>query len=157
MDRIEAMRVFVAALDEGSLAGAARRPSRSPAAVSRAIAFLERTRRGSNCCIARPAPCGSARPASAYAPALPPHPDDRPGGSRTSPPWASARRRAGHLTISAPPISGEDILRPGCRRLSAGPSPPSRSISLLGPADEPGRGGHRRRLARGSAGCPDSR
>jgi len=41
MDRIEAMRVFVAALDEGSLAGAGRKLGRSPAAVSRAIAFLE--------------------------------------------------------------------------------------------------------------------
>ncbi|WP_257461820.1 LysR family transcriptional regulator [Archangium lipolyticum] len=41
MDRIEAMRVFVTALDEGSLAGAGRRLGRSPAAVSRAIAFLE--------------------------------------------------------------------------------------------------------------------
>lgn len=41
MDRFDAMRVFVAALDEGSLAGAGRRLGRSPAAVSRAIAFLE--------------------------------------------------------------------------------------------------------------------
>src|SRR5262245_13140371 len=41
MDRIEAMRVFVTAVDEGSLAGAGRRLKRSPAAVSRAIAFLE--------------------------------------------------------------------------------------------------------------------
>lgn len=41
MDRIEAMTIFVAALDEGSLAGAARKMGRSPAAVSRAIAFLE--------------------------------------------------------------------------------------------------------------------
>ena len=41
MDRLDAMKVFVAALDEGSLAGAARKLSRSPAAVSRAIAFLE--------------------------------------------------------------------------------------------------------------------
>jgi DNA-binding transcriptional LysR family regulator len=41
MDRIEAMRVFVTALDEGSLAGAGRRLGRSPAAVSRAIQFLE--------------------------------------------------------------------------------------------------------------------
>jgi DNA-binding transcriptional LysR family regulator len=37
MDRLDAMRVFVTALDEGSLAGAGR----SPAAISRAIAFLE--------------------------------------------------------------------------------------------------------------------
>src|SRR5258708_34086964 len=41
MDRIEAMSIFITALDEGSLAAAARRLMRSPAAVSRAIAFLE--------------------------------------------------------------------------------------------------------------------
>lgn len=41
MDRIDAMKVFVATLDEGSLAGAGRRLGRSPAAVSRAVAFLE--------------------------------------------------------------------------------------------------------------------
>ena len=41
MDRLDAMRVFVTALDEGSLAGAGRRLGRSPAAVSRAVAFLE--------------------------------------------------------------------------------------------------------------------
>lgn len=42
MDRIDAMRVFVTALDEGSLAAAGRRLGQSPAAVTRAIAFLER-------------------------------------------------------------------------------------------------------------------
>ncbi len=41
MDRIDAMKVFVAALDAGSLAGAGRQLGKSPAAVSRAIAFLE--------------------------------------------------------------------------------------------------------------------
>jgi DNA-binding transcriptional LysR family regulator len=41
VDRIDAMKVFVSALDEGSLAGAGRRLGRSPAAVSPAIAFLE--------------------------------------------------------------------------------------------------------------------
>jgi len=41
MDRIDAMRVFVTALDEGSLAAAGRRLRRSPPAVSRAIALLE--------------------------------------------------------------------------------------------------------------------
>jgi DNA-binding transcriptional LysR family regulator len=41
MDSIEAMKVFVVALDEGSLAGAGRKLGRSPAAVSRAVAFLE--------------------------------------------------------------------------------------------------------------------
>ena len=41
MDRLDAMKVFVVTLNEGSLAGASRRLGRSPAAVSRAIAFLE--------------------------------------------------------------------------------------------------------------------
>lgn len=41
MDRIDAMKVFVTALDEGSLIGAARKLGRSPAAVSRAIVLLE--------------------------------------------------------------------------------------------------------------------
>jgi DNA-binding transcriptional LysR family regulator len=41
MDRIDAMKVFVAALDEGSLAAAGRKLGRSPAAVSRAVTFLE--------------------------------------------------------------------------------------------------------------------
>jgi DNA-binding transcriptional LysR family regulator len=41
MDRIDAMRVFVAVLDEGSLVGAGRKLGKSPAAVSRAVAFLE--------------------------------------------------------------------------------------------------------------------
>ncbi|MGC1776261.1 MAG: LysR family transcriptional regulator, partial [Pseudolabrys sp.] len=40
MDRIDAMKVFVTAVDEGSLAGAARRLKRSPTAVSR-LSFLE--------------------------------------------------------------------------------------------------------------------
>ena len=41
MDRIDAMKVFVTAVDEGSLAGAARRLKRSPTAVSRALSFLK--------------------------------------------------------------------------------------------------------------------
>jgi DNA-binding transcriptional LysR family regulator len=41
MDRLDAMKVFVAALDEGSLAGASRKTGRSAAAVSRAVAYLE--------------------------------------------------------------------------------------------------------------------
>jgi DNA-binding transcriptional LysR family regulator len=41
MDRLDAMNVFVLAVDEGSLAAAGRKLGRSPAAVSRAIAFLE--------------------------------------------------------------------------------------------------------------------
>jgi len=41
MDCLDAMKVFVVAVDEGSLAAAGRKLGRSPAAVSRAIAFLE--------------------------------------------------------------------------------------------------------------------
>jgi DNA-binding transcriptional LysR family regulator len=41
MDRIDAMKVFVTALDEGSLAAAGRKLGRSQAAVSRAMAYLE--------------------------------------------------------------------------------------------------------------------
>lgn len=41
MDRLDAMAAFVTAVDEGSLAAAARRLGYSPAAVTRAIASLE--------------------------------------------------------------------------------------------------------------------
>jgi DNA-binding transcriptional LysR family regulator len=41
IDRLDAMRVLLTALDEGSLAAAAQSLGRSPAAVSRAISFLE--------------------------------------------------------------------------------------------------------------------
>jgi DNA-binding transcriptional LysR family regulator len=41
MDRVDAMRAFVAAVDRGSLASAARRLGHSPATVTRAIALLE--------------------------------------------------------------------------------------------------------------------
>lgn len=41
MDRLDAMKVFVTALDEGSLAAAGRRLRHSPAAVTRALAALE--------------------------------------------------------------------------------------------------------------------
>lgn len=41
MDRLDAMALFSAAVDEGSLAAAGRRHGRSPATVTRAIALLE--------------------------------------------------------------------------------------------------------------------
>ena len=41
MDRLEAMETFVAAIDEGSLAAAAKRMGRSAAAATRAVALLE--------------------------------------------------------------------------------------------------------------------
>jgi DNA-binding transcriptional LysR family regulator len=109
MDRIEAMKVFVAALDEGSLAGAGRRLGRSPAAVSRAIAFLEhhvgaellhRTTRAIKLSEA------GERYASACRRVLIDleEADISVAGERAAP--------RGTLTVSAPPISGEAILRP---------------------------------------------
>jgi len=41
MDRLDAMKLFVASVDEGSLAAAGRRHGRSAASVTRAIALLE--------------------------------------------------------------------------------------------------------------------
>lgn len=41
IDRLDSMRVFITALNEGSLARAGQRLSRSPAAITRAIAALE--------------------------------------------------------------------------------------------------------------------
>jgi DNA-binding transcriptional LysR family regulator len=41
MHRIDAMEVFVTALDEGSLSAAGRKLGRSPAAISRGMAYLE--------------------------------------------------------------------------------------------------------------------
>jgi DNA-binding transcriptional LysR family regulator len=41
LDRIDAIKAFVTVVDEGSLAGAARRLGRSPAAMTRTITFLE--------------------------------------------------------------------------------------------------------------------
>ncbi|MDB5631529.1 MAG: LysR family transcriptional regulator [Tardiphaga sp.] len=109
MDRVEAMRVFVAALDEGSLAGAGRRLARSPAAVSRAIAFLEqhvgaellhRTTRSIKLSEA------GERYASACRRILIDleEADMSAAGERAAP--------RGTLTVTAPPISGEEILGP---------------------------------------------
>jgi DNA-binding transcriptional LysR family regulator len=109
MDRIEAMRVFVAALDEGSLAAAGRRLGRSPAAVSRAIAFLEqhvgtellhRTTRSIKLSEA------GERYASACRRVL--------IELEEADMSAAAERAAprGTLTVTAPPISGEEILGP---------------------------------------------
>lgn len=109
MDRIEAMRVFVAALDEGSLAGAARKLSRSPAAVSRAIASLEdhvgaelihRTTRS-----LRLSEAGERYAAACRRILVDLEEADLLAlGERSAP--------RGTLTITAPPISGEEILRP---------------------------------------------
>jgi DNA-binding transcriptional LysR family regulator len=109
MDRIEAMKVFVAALDEGSLAGAARRLGRSPAAVSRAIAFLEhhagaellhRTTRSIKLSEAGERYAAACRRVLIELDEA----DMSVAGERAAP--------RGTLTLTAPPISGEEILRP---------------------------------------------
>lgn len=109
MDRIDAMKVFVTALDEGSLAGASRALKRSPAAVSRAIAFLEahvgvellhrttRTLRLSEAGQRYAIACRRILTELEEA-------DMLAGGERAAP--------RGVLTISAPPVAGDDMLRP---------------------------------------------
>ena len=109
MDRIDAMKVFIAAIDEGSLAGAARRLKRSPTAVSRALNFLEthvgvvllhrttRTLKLSEAGQRYAAACRRMLVDLEEA-------DMLAGGERAAP--------RGMLTISAPPILGEEVLRP---------------------------------------------
>ena len=109
MDRIDAMKVFVVALDEGSLAGAGRRLGRSPAAVSRAIAFLEahvgaellhRTTRSIRLSEVGERYAAACRRVLAELEEA----DIVAGGERAAP--------RGTLTLSAPVISGEMVLRP---------------------------------------------
>jgi DNA-binding transcriptional LysR family regulator len=108
MDRIDAMRVFIAALDEGSLAGASRRLKRSPTAVSRALAFLEahvgvellhRTTRSIKLSEAGERYAAACRRVLTDLQEA----DMLAGGERSAP--------RGMLTISAPPILGEELLR----------------------------------------------
>ena len=109
MDRIDAMKVFVATVDEGSLAGAGRRLRRSPAAVSRAIAFLEhhvgaellhRTTRSLKLSEAGQRYAAACRRVLTELEEA----DVLAGGERAAP--------RGSLTLTAPVITGEDVLRP---------------------------------------------
>ncbi len=109
MDRIDAMKVFITALDEGSLAGAARLLRRSPTAVSRALAFLEahvgvellhRTTRTIKLSEAGERYAAACRRVLVDLQEA----DMLAAGERSAP--------RGMLTISAPPISGEEVLRP---------------------------------------------
>ena len=109
MDRIDAMKVFVVALDEGSLAGASRRLKRSPTAVSRALSFLEahvgvellhRTTRSIKLSEAGERYVVMCRRVLADLEEA----DLLAAGERSAP--------HGTLTLSAPPISGEEVLRP---------------------------------------------
>lgn len=109
MDRIDAMKVFVTAVDEGSLAGAARRLKRSATAVSRALAFLEahagtellhRTTRSIKLSEAGERYVASCRRILTDLVEA----DMLAAGERAAP--------RGMLTISAPPFSGEGLLQP---------------------------------------------
>ncbi len=109
MDRIDAMKVFVTALDAGSLAGAGRTLGRSPAAVGRAVTYLEehvgvqllhRTTR-----LMKPSEAGK-RYADACRRMLTDLKEAEilAAGERSTP--------RGTLTLSAPVLSGEEVLRP---------------------------------------------
>jgi DNA-binding transcriptional LysR family regulator len=102
------MKVFVSAVDEGSLAGAGRRLRKSPAAVSRAIAFLEahvgaellhRTTRS-----LKLSEAGERYVAACRRVLVDLEEADIVAGSERSAP-------RGTLTLTAPIITGEDILR----------------------------------------------
>src|SRR5260370_11612636 len=109
MDRIDAMKVFVSAVAEGSLAGAGRRLGRSQAAVSGAIAFLEahvgaellhRTTRSLKLSEAGERYAAACRRVLIDLEEA----DVLAAGERSAP--------RGTLTLTAPVITGEDILRP---------------------------------------------
>ena len=109
MERFEAMKVFVVAVEEGSLAAASRRLKRSPAAVSRAIAALEdrlgiellhRTTRVLKLSEAGERYLAACRRVLADLEEA----DLLAAGDSASP--------RGLLTVSAPPIYGEEVLRP---------------------------------------------
>jgi DNA-binding transcriptional LysR family regulator len=109
MDRIDAMKVFVSAVDEGSLAAAGRRLGRSPAAVSRAIAFLEahvgaellhRTTRSLKLSEAGERYAAACRRVLIDLEEA----DIIAAGERSAP--------RGTLAITAPIIAGENVLRP---------------------------------------------
>jgi DNA-binding transcriptional LysR family regulator len=109
MDRIDAMRVFFAAVDKGSLAGAARKLKRSATAISRALNALEehvgvellhRTTR-----TLKLSEAGQRYVLACRRVLVDLEEADMIAGSERSSP-------RGTLTISAPPILGEEVLRP---------------------------------------------
>jgi DNA-binding transcriptional LysR family regulator len=109
MDRLDAMKVFVVTLDEGSLAAAGRKLGRSPAAVSRAIAFLEE-RVGTELLHRTTRSIKLSEAGERYAATC-----RRVLTELEDADVAAAGEHAvprGTLTISAPIISGEVVLRP---------------------------------------------
>jgi DNA-binding transcriptional LysR family regulator len=109
VDRIDAMKIFVAALDEGSLASAGRKLGRSPAAVSRAIAFLE-THVGAQLLHRTTRSIRLSEAGERYAAACRRILTDLEEADMVAAGERSAPR--GALTLTAPVISGEEVLRP---------------------------------------------
>lgn len=109
MDRLDAMKVFVLAVDEGSLAAAGRKLGRSPAAVSRAISFLEE-RVGTELLHRTTRSIKLSEEGERYVAICRrvltelEEADGMAAGPRAAP--------RGLLTITAPVVSGEIVLRP---------------------------------------------
>lgn len=109
MDRIDAMKIFIAALDEGSLAGASRKMGRSPAAVSRAIAGLE-ARIGVPLLHRTTRSIRLSEAGERYATACRKLLMDLEEAERRAAGERSVPR--GTLTITAPVVAGVELLRP---------------------------------------------
>ena len=109
MDRFEAMKVFVTAAEEGSLAAASRRLKRSPAAVSRAIAALE-SRIGAELLYRTTRALKLSEAGDRYVIACRRVLADLDEADLLAAGDGATPR--GLLTISAPPIYGEEVLRP---------------------------------------------
>ncbi len=109
MDRLDAMKVFVLAVDEGSLAAAGRKLGRSPAAVSRAISSLEE-RVGTELLHRTTRSIKLSEEGERYVAICRrvltelEEADGMAAGPRAAP--------RGLLTITAPVVSGEIVLRP---------------------------------------------
>ena len=109
MDRIDAMRVFVAAVSGGSLAAAGRRLGKSPAAVSRAIASLE-SHVGAELLHRSTRSMKLSEIGERYAVACRRVLADLEEADQAAMGLRSAPR--GTLTLTAPVAAGESILRP---------------------------------------------
>jgi DNA-binding transcriptional LysR family regulator len=109
MDRIDAMKIFIAALDEGSLAGASRKTGRSPAAVSRAVAYLE-THIGVPLLHRTTRSIRLSEAGERYATACRKLLLDLEEAERSAAGERSVPR--GTLTITAPVVAGVELLRP---------------------------------------------
>jgi DNA-binding transcriptional LysR family regulator len=109
VDRVDAMKVFVTAVEEGSLAAAGRRLKRSPAAVTRAITSLER-RIGIQLLHRTTRALKLSEAGDRYVIACRRVLADLEEADLLAAGDGAAPR--GVLTISAPPIYGEEVLRP---------------------------------------------